>query len=266
MTEKKKLALLCDYGLDDLAATAYILERAEHFEKIDILAVGGNFPLDVTFLNAKRIIDSLEKPLTNLRLVDTSSVSQFGEAIPHIHGADGMGNVLPSPDAAINERISALPYEDWLEKVDDSYIILSLGPCTVTLDILKRKGALPLVLMAGNIAEEPNFNGYEFNHALDLSAFAECVRYPHAAATLDTCHAPLCDFYKVAADGDSLLHRAARRAAELARGRNDLSCPVYDLVAAVYLFHPERFALEILTDKDGNKVNVLKYISELPLI
>ena len=266
MTEKKKLALLCDDGLDDLAATAYILERADHFEKIDILAVGGNFPLDVTFLNAKRIIDSLEKPLTNLRLVDTSSVSQFGEAIPHIHGADGMGNVLPSPDAAINERISALPYEDWLEKVDDSYIILSLGPCTVTLDILKRKGALPLVLMAGNIDEEPNFNGYEFNHALDLSAFAECVRYPHAAATLDTCHAPLCDFYKVAADGDSLLHRAARRAAELARGRNDLSCPVYDLVAAVYLFHPERFALEILTDKDGNKVNVLKYISELPLI
>lgn len=266
MAEKKKLAILCDYGLDDLAATAYILERAEHFEKIDILAVGGNFPLDVTFLNAKRIIDSLDAPPKNLRLIDTSSVYQFGEDIPHIHGADGMGNVLPSPDENIHEKIIALPYEEWLESLDDNYILLSLGPCTVTADILKRKGSLPLVLMAGNIAEEPNFNGYEFNHALDIPAFAECVKYPHAAATLDTCHAPLCDFYKLSVDGDSLLHRAARRAVELARSRKNSSCPVYDLVAAVYLFHPERFALELLTDKDGNKVNVLKYISELPLI
>ena len=197
MKEKRSLAILCDYGLDDLAATAYILEHAANFEKIDILAVGGNFPLDVAFLNAKRIMDSYEELPTNVRLVDTSSVSQFGESIPHIHGADGMGNVLPPPDEKLCERIHALPYDEWLRYLDDSYILLSLGPCTVTADILRRHGALPLILMAGNIAEPPNFNGYEFNHALDIPAFAECVKYPHAAATLDSCHAPLCDFYKI---------------------------------------------------------------------
>ena len=49
MNEKRSVAILCDYGVDDAIATLYLLENAKHFDKIDILAIGGNFPLEETF-------------------------------------------------------------------------------------------------------------------------------------------------------------------------------------------------------------------------
>ncbi len=257
----KKLALLCDYGLDDAVATTYLLDNADKFDVIDILPVGGNFPLDVSFNNSKRIL-SYYKHLKNVRIVDTSCLPQPSEALPHIHGGDGMGDVL---DGRADFDAEILDYADWVKTVDEDYTILSLGPCTVTADILSKVGKRGLVMMAGNIAEPPNFNGYEFNHALDINAFAECVKYPHACATLDSCHHPMCDFYKMDLSGDSLFCRFARRSAELSRQRNESICAVYDLVAAFYLLNPDKFTIETRIDKDKNSVSVLKYTENVPL-
>ncbi len=258
----KKLIMLCDYGLDDAVATAYILDRADAFEQIDILPVGGNFMRETSHNNAKRIM-SHYKHLKNVRIVDTSCIPQPGEPIPDIHGADGMGNVLDDANDCV---CPMLDYKDWVKTVDKSYTVLSLGPCTVTAVLLRDVGALPLIMMAGNISEKPNFKGYEFNHALDIEAFAECVKYPHVSATLDTCHHPLCDFYKINLDGESLFYRFARRVAELARSRGEDKCAIYDLNAAVYLMHPEKYIVTPLTDKDGNIVSVLHYNENAPLI
>ncbi len=257
----KKLALLCDYGLDDAVATAYLLDNADKFDVIDILPVGGNFPLDTSFNNAKRIL-SHYKHLKNVRIVDTSCLPQPSESLPFIHGVDGMGDVL---DDTVDFKADVLSYVDWIKTVGEEYIILSLGPCTVTADILRKVGKLPLVMMAGNISESPNFKGYEFNHALDLAAFAECVKYPHACATLDSCHHPMCDFYKMELSGESMFCRFARRSAELARKRGEKLCAVYDLVAAFYLLNPDKFKIEKLSDKDGNEVSVLRYTENVPL-
>ncbi len=258
----KKLAVLCDYGLDDAIATTYILDRADRFDRIDILPIGGNFPRDISHSNAKRIL-SYYKHLSNVRIVDTSSVKQPSESLPDIHGGDGIGDVL---DGKCDCTAPVIDYNDWIKTVGDDYTMLSLGPCTVTLDILKKVGARPLVLMCGNISEPPNFKGYEFNHALDINAFAECVKYPHASATLDSCHHPKCDFYKIDLSGDGLFYRLARRSAELARERGEGLCAIYDLVAAVYLIEPERFDVEVMTDKDGNRVSVIKYKGSLMLV
>ncbi len=258
----KKLAVLCDYGLDDAIATTYLLDRADHFEIIDILPVGGNFPLETSHNNAKRVL-SYYNHLKNVRIVDTSSVKQPYESLPDIHGKDGMGDVL---DEKRDTAAPIISYDDWLKCVDEDYTVLSLGPCTVTEDILKKVGARPLILMCGNIAEPPNFNGYEFNHALDRKAFSECVKYPHASATLDSCHNPKCDFYKIDLDGDSLFYRFARRSVELSRERKESICAIYDLVAAVYLLKPEEFVTEVQTDRDGNSVSVLKFVGKSMLI
>ncbi len=257
----KNLAVLCDYGLDDAVATAYLLDNADKFEQIDILPVGGNFPLATAFNNAKRIMSHYEN-LKNVRIIDTSSVPQPSEKLPDIHGTDGMGDVL---DGTVDFDAEVIDYGDWIKTVGQNYTILSLGPCTVTADILRKVGQRPLVMMAGNISEPPNFNGYEFNYALDLDAFAECVKYPHACATLDSCHHPMCDFYKMELKGDSLLCRFARRSAELARKRGEGMCAVYDLVAAFYLLNPDKFEIEKLTDKDGNTVSVLRYTENIPM-
>ncbi len=258
-----KLALLCDYGLDDMVATLYLLKHADKFEQIDILPVGGNFPLADAFNNAKRILTYVERLPSNVNLVDTSSVAQFEEKLAEIHGADGIGNFLPKEHKYDGK---VLDYDVWLGTVDESYVIMSLGPCTVTADILKNKSVNSLILMCGNIAEPPNHGEYEFNHGMDPAAFSECVEKPHFVATLDTCHCEQCDFNRIKIENDGLFERAIKKAVELSNSRGEKSCYIYDLVAAKYLLHPELFTSYSATDPFGNRLNVLKYISTEQII
>lgn len=252
-----KIALLCDYGMDDAVATLYLFKYADRFETIDILPVGGNFPLGEVTANAKRILTYAENLPRNVRLVDTSSIEQPSERLTDIHGEDGMGRFLPAEEDYKGEAIA---FNEWLEGVNEDYTIVSLGPCTVTLEILKNKKVGSLILMCGNIAEPPNYNGYEFNHGVNPEAFSECVKYSHYSVTLDTCHNKYSDFFLIENKEEGWLKRAIERAKELSRERNEAFCSIYDLAAVIYLLEPERFRSEAVTDPFGNKVNVLRYI------
>lgn len=268
MDRKKNLALLCDYGLDDAIATAYLLKHTELFDRIDILPVGGNFPLQECFVNTKRVLWAVkqENPtlaLEKLRIVDTSALPQPEERIADIHGNDGMGDVLP---ISYEETAEVISYASWLNAVDESYSIVSLGPCTVTQDILEKKGALPLCFMCGNISEPPNYKGYEFNHGVNPEAFSACVKYPHVAATLDSCHTEKGDLNGMELDTGDTLGVLLNRYRELSNQRKEPACYVYDLTVAVWLVHPERFTTEVMTDPYGNVITVLRYISDLRII
>lgn len=260
---KKKIALLCDYGLDDAIATLFLLNYAERFLQIDILPVGGNFSREKAQINAKRLLSHCEKLPCGIRIVDTSAIPQPCDDLPFIHGQDGMGDVI---GAAYEEKAPVIGYDDWLKEVDDDYLLLSLGPCTVTEDILKKKGALPLVMMCGNIAEPPNQGDYEFNHAINRSAFTFCTGYPHAAATLDSCHHPKGDLNALNLEGEDLLHRLLRAYHHLSVGRKEPACYVYDLTAVLYVLFPERFDCSEQRDRDGNRVTVLRYVSEKSIL
>lgn len=263
MNSKKKIALLCDYGLDDVIATLYLFEYSHLFDTIDILPIAGNFPLDRSFINAKRILTHATNTPDNIRIVDTSSLDQYCEELYDIHGSDGMGGVLPDD---YEEKAEIIAFEKWLEEVDESYTIVCLGPATVALDIMKRKGELPLIMMGGNIKEQPNYKGYEFNHGIDTKSFSECVKFPHMIATLDTCHCPHCNLNFFDFNKDTLLGRMLYRYKELSNSRGESICSVYDLTAIVYLVHPEKFDSYIAYDKDLNKLSVLKYIDDRPII
>lgn len=243
--------------MDDVVATLYLLKYADRFEQIDILPVGGNFPLSEVTANAKRILTHTENLTDNVRLVDTSAIEQPCERLTDIHGEDGIGCFLPAEE---NYKGEIIAFDKWLDGVNEDYTIVSLGPCTVTLEILKNKKVGPLILMCGNIAEPPNYNGYEFNHGIDPEAFSECVKYPHCSVTLDTCHNRYCDFFLIENKEEGRLWSAIERAKELSRERNEAFCSIYDLAAVVYLLEPERFISEVKTDPFGNKVNVLSYI------
>ncbi len=260
---KKKVALLCDYGMDDAIATLYLLKHATLFEKIDILAIGGNFPQKDSLVNIKRLLTYADSVPSNLRVVDTASAPQSENHIPEIHGNDGMGDVLP---AVFEEKAPVITYEEWLRDVDADTVIVSLGPCSVTQDILQKKGALPLILMAGNVAEPPNYNGYEFNHGMDTAAFAETVKHPHAVATLDTCHVPACNLNMLTLPAEGLFARMLQRYQALSKGRGEEICSVYDMVAVAYLIHPDRFVTEDATDPDGNRLSLLRYVSKKSIL
>lgn len=259
----KNLILLCDYGLDDAAATVHILNNRDKFEKIFILPVGGNMPLEVSHRNAHRLLYNYGEKLENVIVVNTASVSQFSEVLEGIHGFDGMGDILPPEYECI---VPELNFDEWLETADKDCTVVSVGPCTVTLKILEKLGSVPLLIMGGRVNENANFRGYEFNQCLDVEAFAECVKYPHAVGTLDSCHNPNCNFYDIDCSGDRLLNRLCRRSAEMSKDRGDKGSFIYDLITVRYLFVPERFEIEKITDNEGNLLSMLRYVSDEKII
>lgn len=256
----RHIVVLCDYGLDDAAATVDLLDNGSVYSTIDILPIGGNVPVDVSYRNVFRLLSHYPGDISKVRIVDTTEIPQPNEYLKEIHGEDGMGDLFSTENMDL--AVPILQYSDWVKTLPEDVLVLSLGPMTVVKDIFQTAGPRELVLMGGCINEEPNFNGYEFNHCLDREAFTYCLQYPHIAITLDTCRNPLLNIEKRIILGDDVLSQIMRRDQVLGVQRKEIGCYVWDDIAVKYLHHPEWFEKTLGVDRDGNSVTTLKYIRE----
>lgn len=256
-----KLIIFADYGLDDAAATVSIIKNHVLFDQIDIVAIGGNVPPDISLRNCITLLNSMPDANSKITVVDTTRVAQRFEYLAEVHGKDGMGDFFRQ-----NGDTSSLvltDYEQWLAGLDGNEIILSLGPATLVKPILERHPVKQLVLMGGCVATAPNFGEYEFNEAMDPEAFAYCLTFPHVAITLDTCRVPKLDMRRLRIEGADV-HSAILRATQaFSISHGEEGCFVWDDVAACYLMHPERFLPVQKTDPHGNVITMAEYISEL---
>jgi len=261
---KKRLIIFSDYGLDDACALAYLLNYADRFDGVDIVCVAGNAPAHNSLSNAQKLLDHYANSaqsgdkLRNIRLVSTDDFPQEYACLPSIHGEDGMGDLFPEP-----RKIDALPYVEWLVSLPETAIILSLGPCTVSLDAVKRFKNPELVMMAGMVNAIPNHLGMEFNQALDPDSYNAQAKFPHKIATLDTCRAPQFNLAAWRFKGGRLLPRLVNRANELAEARHPDNSYIYDLIAALYLIEPQLFKKDSVTDPWGNRLGELRVADEL---
>jgi len=257
-----ELIVFCDYGLDDAAATYDLLRHSDEFSLVTLVAIGGNVPPEVSLRNVKKLLSSLDYPLPkNVRIADTTNEKQRYEFLKEIHGGDGMGDLF----APVEESpVKVICFEELLKEERGEYAIISLGPTTLVKTLIEKKKPSKLVLMGGNIASEPNFKGYEFNHALDRSAFTACVKLPHAAITLDTCRIPALNIQERGVKGESLIAKIVNRSRELTFTSGEKGCYIWDDMAVKCFFHPDWFTLEQATDKDGNLLTVAKYILGKP--
>lgn len=251
---KAKLVILSDYGLDDACAGVYCLQNKQLFDGIDIVAIAGNTSAENSLANAKKLLANYEGDKTDVRLVDTTAVPQAYSHLPSIHGNDGMGDLLSVGDS----DVPLVPYDDFFSALNEKpFILFSLGPCTLTLQILQNYTPVQTVLMAGLLQAEPNYNGMEFNQALDVSAYNACLTYPHVVATLDTCRVPAFNLAGKRRGDNSLLSRLINRAEELAEARHPKNCYIYDYIAALYLTKPKNFAILQQKDRWGNVLSNL---------
>lgn len=258
-----ELVLCCDYGLDDAAATADVLAHAasDGYARVTLVAVGGNVPPDVSLANCKKLLAHLPASAADVRVVDTCAERQPYEFLKNIHGNDGMGDLFADGEA----RVPVLSFADWLAAFHGPYDLLSLGPVTLALRILIGNAPRRFVLMGGNIAEEPNFHGYEFNHALDKKAFSEAVRMcPHTAVTMDTCRHPLFNIQNSPPAGSGVMARIVRRAREMTFVSGEKGCYLWDDIAVKALRHPAWFTTDTATDRDGNALTVARYVLGKP--
>ena len=258
-----KLILCCDYGLDDAAATvdALMHAKADGYGEVDLVAIGGNVPKEVALRNAKKLLAQLTFEMPPVCIVDTTAEIQPEEFLTSVHGGDGMGDLFTENGGTT----SAVLFSKWLISLEGEYDLLSLGPMTLVPKILERGRCRNFVFMGGNIAEVPNFHGYEFNHALDRAAFSAVTgKYSHVAVTMDTCRHPLLNVQGEEIGQSSLMHRIVGRCRALTLTSGEKGCHVWDDVAVKYLRHPDWFELYSATDKDGNLLTVARYTHGKP--
>ena len=257
-----KLILCCDYGLDDAAATVDALAHAKEdgYEGVSLVAIGGNVPAAVALANAKKLLPHCEKGVP-VEIVDTTAYPQPEEFLKHIHGGDGMGDLFE--DA--REEQSAVPFSAFLNGLAGEYDLLSLGPMTLVPMILERGRCRRFVFMGGNIAEAPNYNGYEFNHGMDRAAFADTVKkHAHVAVTMDTCRNAHLNVQDAPPQGAGLMGTIVRRCREMTFVSGEKGSYIWDDMAIKYLRHPDWFELYRATDRDGNVLTVARYIKNAP--
>ena len=251
--DKKRLIILADFGLDDACALAYILEYADRFEGIDIVCIAGNSPAKASLYNAQKLLLHYEGSTKGIRLIRTDDFPQNCAMLPSVHGKDGMGDLFPALS-----HVDATDYAEWVKTLPKDAIILSLGPCTVTVDILRRTSGYELILMAGLTKAKPNFKGMEFNQALDHASYRACLQRSHKVATLDTCRTRSFNLASRRFYGERMLYKLVNRANELAEIRHPDNSYIYDLITALYLIHPNFFQVRSITDPWGNELNELK--------
>lgn len=253
------LVLVCDYGLDDAAATADALAHAaqDGYQTVTLVAIGGNVPPEVALANAKKLVAHLPFPTVPVTLVDTTAEKQPFEFLKDIHGEDGMGNLF-SDDVGFSAPVRS--FTQWLDSFAGEYDLLSLGPMTLIPRILQKNKPRKFIFMGGNIAQEPNFHGYEFNHALDRTAFSEVVRaYAHTAVTMDTCRTEALNIQNNPPAGESLIAKIVRRARDMTFVSGEKGSYIWDDMAVKVLRHPDWFSEYEATDRDGNCLNVARY-------
>ncbi len=242
-----KLVIFADYGLDDACATAYILNNRAEYESIDIIPIGGNVESGRALANARKLLGAARADgidTSGVRLVDSTAFSQPFCRLPSVHGNDGIGDILPN---LFSCPVPSIEYTEFLKELAGEYRILSLGPATMVVHMLGNAKVMPCrptVIMGGCTREEPNYNGREFNDALDMSAFEKLLGYNHVAATLDTCRHEKFNYINRHFDGTRLFGKLVNRSIELAAARHNDRCYIYDLIAAYALITPEEFEVK----------------------
>lgn len=256
----KDLVIFADYGLDDAAATVSIFNAHERFSHITLIPIGGNVPVELSYRNCLSVLSVYPALLEKITVVNTCHIAQPNEYLADIHGKDGMGDFFTHPSEAPN--VQEITFEQWLEAYTGEEIILSLGPMTLVKTAVMKKAPAQMVIMGGCVHEEPNFNGYEFNHCLDVEAFNYCVRFPHTAITLDTCRTKTLDMRRYEIFGEDIHSRIIRADQVLSISRKEDGCYVWDDVAANFILFPDRFETTEETDIAGNRICNARYISD----
>jgi len=254
------IVIFADYGLDDAAATISIFNHSEKFENITIIPIGGNVPVEVSLRNCYSLLSYFPELWHKIKVVCTSHLEQPNEYLAEIHGLDGMGDLFTHTNE--EPQVSKQKFEEWLQDFKGNETVLSLGPMTLVRTLLEKHKVGKFVFMGGLVNEKPNFNGYEFNQALDVEAFNFCVNFPHVAITLDTCRTERLDMRKFTIAGDDIHSQILRADKRLSISRGEKGCYVWDDVAACYVLYPDRYEIKQETDPFGNTIYNAYYVSD----
>src|SRR5574341_643544 len=182
----KRLLIDCDPGIDDALALLLACGSPE-FELLGVTAVAGNRPVDVTGLNACRVLDLAGRHGVPVYAGAARPLASAQPRCNLVHGEDGLGGVpLAAARSPAGEHASDFIARALLQAPPSTLTLAALGPLTnLALAEIKHPGVLQrarsLVIMGGAAFRPGNVTPCaEFNfHADALAAHTVLEAAPH---------------------------------------------------------------------------------------
>ncbi len=255
----QKIIIDCDPGQDDAVALLLALANPDALEILGITVVGGNVPLELTYKNARKVVELSGR--NDFPVLAGCARPFVGKLVTaeEVHGETGLdGTDLPEPAAPQPDTHGVDFLIQTLRAAQDNEIVLvPTGPCTNIAVALASAPDIAakikhIVLMGGACWEGGNTTpAAEFNVYVDpeaAKAVFACGR-PITVLSLDVTHKAL----STKARRDAIAEIPTRSADQVAKmlgfyNRFDEGKygsdggPVHDACCIAYLLKPDLFS------------------------
>lgn len=166
----KKVILDCDPGMDDSMAIV-LAAKAPELELLAVTATHGNYPVEVTQVNARKMLELLGRTDVPVGRGMAHPLVRTSPSDPFSHGADGQAeNFLPAPTLELDPRHASQLIAD----------LAAANPGEVTLI-----STAPMSNIALALLQHPSLKG-DLKEIVAISGMFGLNRYAFENATGDT--------------------------------------------------------------------------------
>lgn len=254
----KKIILDCDPGMDDSMAII-MAAKSPDLDLLAVTAVNGNYPVDITSKNARKIMELLG--INNIPVARGMAKPMVRESSkdPFTHGEDGQAeNYLPEPTLPLCEKHAVDLIIDLVKENPGEITIIATAPMSnIAMAITKAPEIKPLIKEIVAISGAFGLNKYAFFNATGDTPQSEWNVYvdPEAAKIVYESGIPfvalgldVATYFDVNFTDDDikLLEESDRKEAKFLRqairfnGNRgfDAYCTVIDCMAVAYAIDP----------------------------
>ena len=254
----KKIILDCDPGMDDSMAII-MAAKSPAVDLLAVTAVNGNYPVDVTSTNARKIMELLD--ITDIPVARgmEKPIVRESPKDPFTHGVDGQAeNFLPDPKLPLSEKHAVDLIIDLVKENPGEITLVATGPMSnVAMAITKAPEIKPMIKEIVAISGAFGLNKYAFLNATGDTPQSEWNVYvdPEAAKIVYESGIPLValgldvatyfnvnftdDDIKLLDESDKKEAKFLRQAIRYNGNRGfDAYCTVIDCMAVAYAIDP----------------------------
>ena len=254
----KKIILDCDPGMDDSMAII-MAAKSPAVDLLAVTAVNGNYPVDVTSTNARKIMELLD--ITDIPVARgmEKPIVRESPKDPFTHGVDGQAeNFLPDPKLPLSEKHAVDLIIDLVKENPGEITLVATGPMSnVAMAITKAPEIKPMIKEIVAISGAFGLNKYAFLNATGDTPQSEWNVYvdPEAAKIVYESGIPLValgldvatyfdvnftdDDIRLLDESDKKEAKFLRQAIRYNGNRGfDAYCTVIDCMAVAYAIDP----------------------------
>ena len=254
----KKIILDCDPGMDDSMAII-MAAKSPTIDLLAVTAVNGNYPVDVTSTNARKIMELLD--ITDIPVARgmEKPIVRESPKDPFTHGVDGQAeNFLPDPKLPLSEKHAVDLIIELVKANPGEITLVATGPMSnIAMAIIKAPEIKPMIKEIVAISGAFGLNKYAFFNATGDTPQSEWNVYvdPEASKIVYESGIPLValgldvatyfdvnfteDDIKLLEESDKKEAKFLRQAIRYNGNRGfDAYCTVIDCMAVAYAIDP----------------------------